>query len=53
MFVKNRIFSGKTRIMENKKETAEKRKRNENYLLVGRGPASHRSGQRNETAGRV
>jgi hypothetical protein len=24
MFVKNRNFSGKTRIMENKKETAEK-----------------------------
>jgi hypothetical protein len=40
MFVKNRNFSEKTRIMENKKETAEK-KRNENYLLVGRGPASH------------
>jgi hypothetical protein len=29
--------------MENKKETAEKKKRNDNYLLVGRGPASHRS----------
>jgi hypothetical protein len=53
MFVKNRNFSGKTRITKNKKETAEKKKkRNESYLLVGRGPASHRSQQRNKTAGR-
>jgi hypothetical protein len=54
MFVKNRIFFGKTRIMENKKETSEKgnKTRITFQWAMTQLATAPTQGQRNETAGR-